>query len=173
MPVIHVAADHASWRPCGCLWAMLLPRTILVSVVFVPETINVYGSCCHWEHVDIGNQGCHRRPYWCLWSLMPPKTMLLSMIHAGIHAEAMMRSMVHDATGNHVVVHGLWSLRKPWSMLLLAVMDKEASVAVISMNSDSELRMRDTEGFYNNSIPTHKEKRNSLDRRPLRRVLKC
>jgi hypothetical protein len=46
-------------------------------------------------------------------------------------------------------------------VLLLAVIGKKASLAMVWMTADSQLRTRDIEGFYNNSFPA---KRSSVDR---------
>lgn len=57
-------------------------------------------------------------------------------------------------------------------MLSLTVNVKETSFAVVSMIADSQLRMRDIEGFWTTSLPyTHPPKKNSLDRKPLKRTL--
>lgn len=57
-------------------------------------------------------------------------------------------------------------------MLPLTAKHKEASFAVVLMTADPKLRMRDI-GFCENlppQLPTHK--RNSLDRKPVNRILK-
>lgn len=102
---------------------------------------------------------------WCLWSELLPETMLRYMVHA----DGCWRSC-----------ECLWSLcyhqkpcGSPWSMLPLTENVKEASFSVVSIISVSHLRMRDIEGFCDYLfLPTRTfPKRNSLDRKPLKRTL--
>lgn len=80
--------------------------------------------------------------------------------------------VVFAATEDHDEVHGPSSHWKPcgrpWSMLLLPVIGKDVTVAVVPMTPDSEVRMRDIEGICNNSSAPQK----CLSRRPMKRVLK-
>lgn len=57
--------------------------------------------------------------------------------------------VVFAATENHDEVHGPSShwkpCERPWSMLLLPVVGKDVTVAVVPTTPDSEMRMRDIE----------------------------
>lgn len=63
--------------------------------------------------------------------------------------------VVFAATEGHDEVRGPSShwqpYGSPWSMLPLPVLGKEATLAVVSMTPDSEVRRRDVKGFCNNS----------------------
>jgi hypothetical protein len=91
---------------------------------------------------------CDQELYWCLWSI-PPKAMGMSTVCA--------------ATWSHVNVHGLCCSQKPcghpWSLLSLTVKGKHASFAMVAMIADSQLRMRDTEGFGDYPHPPKKQPR--------------
>lgn len=80
--------------------------------------------------------------------------------------------VVCAATEGHDEVRGPSShwqpCESPWSMLLLPVMRKEATVAVVPTTPDSEVRIRDIEGFCNNSSVPQK----CLGGRPMKRALK-
>lgn len=59
------------WRPCWCLWSMLLPEAQLKFVVGADSGDHAaHLDCCLWE------------PGWCPWSLLRPQTTWKSMIHA-------------------------------------------------------------------------------------------
>lgn len=59
-------------------------------------------------------------------------------------------------------------------MLLLTVTGKEVSVTVVAMTTPDSLRIRVIEGFCNNlSSHSPKKRRNSLDKKPLRKIFKA
>ena len=99
-----------------------------------------------WSHVDVHGLCCCWEPWWCLWSVL-----LL---------ESMLQSIIHAITKGHINVCALCSLQKPcgspWS---LTVKGKEGSFAVVLMNADSWLRMRDLEGYCDNLYPIPSKER--------------
>lgn len=114
-------------RPCWYPWSVLLPRTMLVSLILlllgamwmlmarvttegqVEVMLMSMGHATTRSHIDVYGLGCPDvcgpcYNWWswgCLWSALPPKTMLMSL--------------AHPANWNHV---------SPWSMLPVTIKRK-------------------------------------------------
>lgn len=147
---------------CWCLWSMLLPEIMLI---FLPHSTTREHMSVAWAairgHVGACGSRCHLRPcrcWWpyysqricgCLWPRLSPKVMCIPMVHA--------------ATGNHVLVF----------MFPLAV-NGHVSFFCISINGWRLIIENETLKVFvtPSPLPPPPPKRNSLNRKPLKRVLK-
>lgn len=134
--------DHSSHRrSCWCMWSQILPETVLMSVIDATSGAMLRSVSCVAArgYVNVCSPSCCQRPWWSPWSVI------------------LLRVCVD---GWDLCSHGK-ACRSPWSMLLLVVMGKRASVTVISMTSGLYLRMQDTDGFSNNLSCTNNNNNNS------------
>lgn len=109
----------------------------------------------------------HQRPCGCSWSVLQPKVMLMFEVWDASKG----LSRVHGPTWAQGFICGLWYHQKwwrsPWPEPQLTIMSKEASLALILMTTDVQLRKRDVEAYVIIHTPTHlPQKCNSLKRKP-------
>lgn len=81
-------------RPGGCLWSVLWPETMFISLEWAATRahIGVHEACCSEGHVacdviglcaakcshDVCGPHCRKGSCWCLWSILWPEMMLRS-----------------------------------------------------------------------------------------------
>lgn len=125
--------SYCSLAMCWCLWPVLPPKARWMSTLCALD----------WIHVDVCGLCCRWVPCQRVWPELSSETTLMSVACA-------------EAEG-HVDVCGLYCCQKPrgspWSLLPLTIKGKEASFAVVLMITDSQLRMGDTEGLWENLSP--------------------
>lgn len=144
----EVHADAHGWLgPCWCLCSKMSMRAILGSMVFLQLGTKLMAMACATTkgHADVQCLCCHLKPDWSLW--------------AGLSLEFTLLSMAHIATGDHAEVYDTYWCQRPcgclWSLLLPNTMGESMIHAAngkgqrsfCSGINDSQLRMRDMEGF--------------------------
>lgn len=85
---------------------------------------------------DVGGLHCYLRPYRCLWSRQTSRVL----------PEPMVLLQLGPCSWSVVSPEPAW---RPMAHAPLILKSMEAAFAVISMTTDSQLRRRDMEGFYN------------------------
>lgn len=135
--------------PCWCLWSLLSPKAMLTSIIFAEA-----GGC-----VDVWSLCWGCRPWWGLWSMLSPGTML--------------RSIFCVAARGYVDVCGPCSCRKAhdycccwllWMGKLLLQWHKWLQTHSCEWETSKT--------SATTPLPHPPKKRNSLDKKPLKRVLK-
>lgn len=108
------------WRSFWCPWSGLPWEAMLVSLVCAAAG----------GHVGVHDLGCHGRPCWYLW-FVPLLNIMLGPWWV-LPLETMLKPMFVAATrACGCPCYCLIPCGSPWSTLLLAVMSKEASFAVV------------------------------------------
>lgn len=157
--------SYCSLSLCRCLWPVLPPKAMRMSMVYAVA----------WSHVDIYGLSWRLRPCWCSCPVLPRAVMM-----SVASAETILMCVVCTAAWDHAEVCGICrcvdvcgqcfcqkSCVNSWSILPLTVKNKEDTSAMVLMTTDSQL-IGHRRLLWQPLLP-HENQCNSLDRKPSKR----